>query len=407
MLGVRCQVSGIFGYVGVVRGCAILSGLFCIATANAEAVRFADFASTQNFNLVGDARVAGKVLRLTRALPNRSGAFWFREKLAVRSGFEATFQFQLTHQDVFFHGTDGFAFVLQNAGPAALGGVGSAGGFGVSDPTNRRHEGIPWAVAVFFDTCRNPEEKDPSANYIAFRANGKAPETRWPPARLAFTPNLSVRLKDRMVHTARVVFQPPVLSVFLDGSAAPELESVVDLSIATDRDGKAWVGFTASTGWGWQNHDILSWSLSETDVSSSMSVVSSDITFPMSSCLPDRNLCTPERAFVEQSGEGYHVILPANIEWGATISNPAGRPVSVTNAKGIVCWDLRARGSQGCGGPSGTGGPAGAGFPAEGEPAGALITRNHDGRTWFSVNGRSGAGFEGNEGFYEFDVEVR
>ena len=266
---------------------------------------------------------------------------------------------------------------------------------------------IPWAVAVFFDTCRNPEEKDPSSNYIAFRANGKPPETRWPPSRLAFTPNLSVRLKDRKVHTARVVFQPPVLSVFLDGAVAPALESVVDLSIATDRDGKAWVGFTASTGWGWQNHDILSWSFAETDVSSSMSVVSSDITFPMSACLPDRNLCTPEQAFVRQSGTGYHVVLPANIEWGASIPNPSGRAAEVTNAKGIACWDLKARGLQGCGGPSGTGGPAGAGFLAEGEPAGALITRTHDGRTWFSVNGRSGSGFGGNEGFYEFDVEVK
>jgi hypothetical protein len=127
------------------------------------------------------------------------------------------------------------------------------------------------------------------------------------------TPNLSVRLKDHKVHTARVIFLPPVLSVFLDASVAPALETVVDLSIATDHQGRAWVGFTASTGFGWQNHDILSWSFAGTDVSSNMSVVSSDITFPMSSCLPNRNLCTPERAFVEQSGAGFHVVLPANL----------------------------------------------------------------------------------------------
>jgi len=295
---------------------------------------------------------------------------------------------------------------LQNSGPAALGGIGSAGGFGVSDPTNPKNAGIPWAVAVFFDTCRNPQEKDPSSNYIAIRANGKPPETRWPPSRLAFTPNLGVRLRDRQVHTARIAFQPPVVSVFLDGAAAPVLEAVVDISVATDHEGKAWIGFTASTGWGWQNHDILSWSFTGTDVSSSMSIVFSDITFPMSACLPDRNLCTPEQAFVARTGAGYHIVLPANVEWGAGIPDPSGRAVVVTNAKGIVCWDLKAGGLAGCGGPSGNGGVAGAGYLAEDAPAGELIMRTRDARTWFSVNGHGGVEFRKNEGFYEFDVEL-
>jgi hypothetical protein len=370
-------------------------------------IRFDDFASLQGLSLVGDARSSGKVLRLTRAWRNRAGAVWFREKQLVRSGFETTFQFQLTHQDWILHGTDGFAFVVQNSAPDALGGIGSAGGFGVSDPTNPRHAGIPWAIAVFFDTLRNPEEKVPSSNYIAIRANGRPPETRWPPARLAFTPNLGVRLKDRNVHTVRIVFQPPALSVFLDNSAAPVLETVVDLSIATDHQGSAWVGFTAATGWGWQNHDILSWSFAGTDASSNISVVSSDITFPMSACLPNRNLCTPERSFVEQRGAGYHVVLPANFEWGASIPNPSGRVVVVTNAKGIVCWDRKARGSEGCGGPSGNGATAGAGFLADDASPGALIMRTREDRTWFSVNGRRDTTFKDNEGFYEFDSEIK
>jgi hypothetical protein len=35
-----------------------------------------------------------------------------------------------------------------------------------------------------------------------------------------------------------------------------------------------------------------------------------------------------------------------------------------------------------------------------------LVTSSRGGRTWFSVNGRSGA-FDGNEGFYEFDIELK
>ncbi len=381
-----------------------------VAADRAQAeIRFDDFASTERLSFVGDAKVSRKVLRLAPARRNQAGAVWFRDKQPVRSGFETTFTFQLTQQDGFFqfHGTDGFAFVLQNSGPAALGGRGSAGGFGVTDPTNPRHSGIPWTVAVFFDTLRNPEEGDPSSNYIAIRANGGPSETRWPAKRLAFTPKLSIHLKDGKVHTARVVFRPPVLSVFLDGSIAPVLETAVDLSIATDAQGEAWAGFTASTGFGWQNHDILSWRFTGTDVSSSMSVVSSSITFPMSACLPNRNLCTPERAFVEQRGDVYHIVLPAGVEWGASIPNAPGRRVVVTNAKGIVCWDLKARGSEGCGGPHGNGAAAGVGFLVEDAPAGALIMTTRDGRTWFSVNGRRGIAFKDNEGFYEFDLEIK
>jgi hypothetical protein len=168
----------------------------------------------------------------------------------------------------------------------------------------------------------------------------------------------------------------------------------------------AWVGFTVSTGWGCQNHDILTWSFVGADTSSSMSVVFSDISFPMSACLPDRNLCTPEHAFVQYNGAGYHIVLPANLEWGASIPNSSGRAVVVTEAHGVVCWDLKAHGSEGCSGPSRNGPPAGAGFLAEDAPAGALIMGPREEHTWFSVNGRSGAGFKDNQGFYEFDLEI-
>jgi hypothetical protein len=392
------------------RGLSAWNSLFLVAISTSQAhaqIHFKNFASAQGLSLVGNASVSGKVLRLTPARSNQTGAAWFRDKQPVRSGFQTTFQFQLTQQDWLFRGTDGFAFVVQNSGPEALGGRGSAAGFGMPDPTNPRHPGIPWMIAVFFDTCRNKEEGDPSSNYIAIRTNGGAAGMRWPAARLAFTPNLSVRLKDRRVHTARIVFEPPVLSVFLDGSLAPALETVVDFSIAIDHEGSAWVGFTAGTGWGYENHDILTWSFARGSVSSSLSAVSSAITFPMSTCLPDRNLCTPERAFVEPRAGGYHIILPANLEWGVSISNPSGRTVVVTNAHGIVCWGPKGRNSEGCSSPSGNGRPAGGGFLVEDAPAGALITKTHGDHTWFSVNSRSSSEFRDNEGFYEFDLEIK
>jgi len=390
------------------RGVGCVSLLLGAAGWASAAIHFEDFASTQGLSLVGDARVSGKVLRLTPAERDRSGAVWFREKQPVGSGFDTTFQFQLTRQGGLGHGADGFAFVMQNAGPEALGGRGSAGGFAVTDGNYRKREdAIPWSIAVFFDTFRNGEEEDPSANYVAFCTYGRPGEARWPAPRLAFTPRLSIRLKDRKAHTARIRFQPPVLSVFLDGSAAPALQSVADLSVVLDSEGEAWVGFTASTGGGYENHDILNWSFVRADVSSSMTVVSSHLTFLPSACLPDRNLCTPESAMIEPNEAGYHVILPGNAEWGANIPNPAGRAVLITNAHGIVCWDFKARGSNGCSGPPGNGAAGGAGWIQADAPAGALIMKTGQGRTWFSVNGRAGNAFQADEGYYEFDAEIK
>jgi hypothetical protein len=109
-----------------------------------------------------------------------------------------------------------------------------------------------------------------------------------------------------------------------------------------------------------------------------------------------------ERRYQHSDG-GYHVILPGNLEWGASIPNSPGRTVMVTNAHGIVCWDMKERGSDGCSGPGGSCTPAGAGFLGADAPAGALIMRAGQGHTSFSVSGRSGVDFKNNEGFYEFD----
>jgi Legume lectin domain len=261
--------------VGAARYRFASAALFLSAAGSAPAaIHFEDFASIPGLSLIGDVTVSGKSLRLTPAKGDRSGAAWFNEKQFVASGFETTFKFQLTHQGGLGHGADGFAFVLQNSGPEALGGRGSAGGFAVSDREYHHSEkAIPWSIAIFFDTYRNEEEDDPSANYIAFCTYGKPSEMCWPAPRLAFTQNLSIDLKDRKVHTARILFRPPVLSVFLDDSPAPVLESVIDLSIVIDQQGSAWVGFTASTGGGYENHDILNWFFSSPDISSSLSAV--------------------------------------------------------------------------------------------------------------------------------------
>jgi hypothetical protein len=104
-------------------------------------------------------------------------------------------------------------------------------------------------------------------------------------------------------------------------------------------------------------------------------------------CLPGHQLCTPNRAVVQKTGAGkYHVILPANLEWGVSIPNPK-QEATILNAAGRICWDPELRESHGCNGPEGCGVvPKGnfgrpEDFLAPEKPAGALIMKSVDGRT--------------------------
>jgi len=360
------------------RSC-LCSALLFTGLARPAAIDFPDFGSLTGLSLAGSARQEGRVLRLTPSLHDVAGAAWFREKQPVRGGFESIFQFRLTEQGGLGHGADGFAFVLQNSGPLALGADGSGGGFALRDDGDA---GIPQSIAVFFDTFKNDEIGDPSNNFITICTAGTPKEMRWPPPRLASTKKLAVNLKDRKIHTARISYQPPVLAVYLDDARV--LVTTVDLAMVTGPDGAVWAGFTGSTGAGFENHDILNWTFSSPDVSSSM--VSSTVSFPRAECLPGHNLCTPEHAVIDETGSGaFHIVLPGNLEWGASIPNPEGRPVAIANTSGSVCHNVDTLGVAGCSGP------------------GALIQRNTDGRTWFSMSGS----VSGNEGYFEFEARIQ
>jgi len=247
---------------------------------------------------------------------------------------------------------------------------------------------------------------------------------RWPPPRLGRVPKLKIALKDGAVHSARVVYEPPVISVYLDDFSKPVLRASADLATIIDSSGSAFLGFTASTGAGWENHDVLSWSFDpklresvESSIEFSSEELGTNARFEQAACLPDRNLCTPEHATVQATGPGrFHIVLPAHLEWGASIPNPSGAAAVISSARGKVCWDLQALGQMGCNGPEGNGLRGGDGFVAPKEQAGALIQRTMNGQTSFSVNGRTrnvsrnkkgDMEFREHEGYFEFDVEVR
>jgi hypothetical protein len=337
-------------------------------------------------HLTGDAKFEKHSVRLTEAKPDQGGSAWLSSKQFVRGGFETRFAFRFTNQGGLGKGADGLAFVIHNGEPRALGGIGGLGGFGFSDGSqNEQRRGIPFSLAVFFDSYRNREYRDPSDNALHVCINGTA-EDKWPPSRLAVAPKLRMKLKDGREHQARVVYQPPLLSVYLDEERL--VQTPADLSLVTDADGRAWVGFTASTGGGWENHDLLAWDWSSS-AESSISMVDSSISFVLKACLPGRNLCTPEEPIAEEKGPSlYHVVLPAHLEWEASIPNAAGTPVEIFNARGLVCWDS-SKGQAGCGGPEA-----------------GVLSRNTGGRTQFSIRDE-GRNFADNQGYLEFDVRLR
>jgi hypothetical protein len=372
--------------------------LLLAAIASNAAAQFTDL------HLVGTAAIHDGRLRLTPARENAVGAAWASSKQDVASGFDASFRFQLTGQGGLGRGADGFAFVLQNAGPEAMAGRGASGGFALGDGYGQPDKpGIPHSIAVFFDTYRNAP-MDPSDNYIAICTNGAIGSMRWPPPRLAVSHKLKMRLKDQRVHRAEIHYDPPVLAVSLDGAAV--VRAVVDLATVVDEHGQAYVGFTASTGAGYENHDILDWDFNP-HATSAMFVVQSGIDFLKTNCIEGKNLCTPAEPQVETKAPGeYHVVLPANREWGASIPNPDARQVEITGARGMACGNLRDTGDD-CSSPTGIPNvPGGTGIVAPDRSPGELVARTVNGRTTFSVNGKAGA-FAGNQGYFEFDVKLK
>src|SRR5262245_24746594 len=213
---------------------------------------FTDFSDASGLSLLGAAAVTpANVLRLTPAVGGQNGAAWYTaEKQFAGLAFETTFQFQMTENADPPGGSDGFVFLIQNTAPTYLAGGGGTLGY----------DQLRNSLAVEFDTFQNSEVSDPSPSHISVHTNGVGPNG-WQESLSLGSYNTSPIMDDAAVHTARIAYTPGTLSVYLDNLTTPKLTVAVDLAEKLNLDaGKAWVGFTAATGGGSQNHDIVNWS---------------------------------------------------------------------------------------------------------------------------------------------------
>jgi hypothetical protein len=233
--------------------CTILAAAAGLSCCNCRAdFTFADFSSTTGLTLVGNPTVNGTNLRMTAALEGQLGAAWYVDKQSIAGGFTTEFRFRITEPGGvpdFFNGlgADGLAFVIQNADGGIIGNPGSGMGY----------ETIPNSLAVEFDTWGHPFFGDPNGNHVSVQSLGTAPNSYTPNASLGLNQNIP-ELTSGNTFLARIVYAPGTITVFLDGVQV--LNVAVDLSTLLNLDqGRAWVGFTASTGGAWENHDLASW----------------------------------------------------------------------------------------------------------------------------------------------------
>lgn len=193
------------------------------------------------------------VLRLTSANPGQAGSAFITEKVSVAGGFCSSFVFRMTDAggagDSDGPGADGLVFVVQNSANTALGDAG--GGLGYS--------GIAQSVGAEFDTYFNDGApiNDPNGNHVGIDLSGSVDSA-------VTNQDLPDRLNNGALWYAWVTYSQGTqrLEVRLSTSNVIPIEPAVSLNVnLQDVLGSedAFVGFTAATGAGFENHDILFW----------------------------------------------------------------------------------------------------------------------------------------------------
>jgi Legume lectin domain len=207
----------------------------------------------------------GTVLRLTQNTTFTAGSAWYTTQQPVSGAFSTTFTFQLSGGNTGDSPADGIAFLIQNSGTSALGPDGCGIGFGDSSsgctpPTG----GITNSLAIELNTYLN-QGVDTSNNDVTIQnCSGTGPNSVDPSCTVVggVNNNLPSTMADGNVHTMTINYSGPatkLLDVILDNTDLFPGGVVFDLTTLGLTSGNAWVGFTAATGGGDDNQDILSW----------------------------------------------------------------------------------------------------------------------------------------------------
>jgi len=239
-----------------------------------------DFSNTADLSFQGSATTTstgdGTVLRVTPASGGQSGAAYSTSPVTLGASdtFSTTFQFRFTNPGG-WDPADGITFVLA-ASPTGLG----SGGVGMG------YQGVNNSVAVEFDTYNNTgyslgNDDGNSSNHVSIDTNGALTNSAitnvYGNGSCGFpvggTPNQNDYTVDGCMSnghlwTAIISYDGSDLSVsLLDPAIGTAFDAIssyaIDLSSILGTS-QAYVGFTAGTGAGWENHDIVNWQFADT-----------------------------------------------------------------------------------------------------------------------------------------------
>ena len=222
----------------------IIAGLMSAGLAQASGFNYPDFSSVGGLTLNSDAAQVGNVLRVVHNAQSLAGSAYANTPVALtaNTAFSTAFEFNITTDPG--NPTDGFAFLLQNdpQGVTAVGGAGQGSGY----------TGLSPSIAVLF-RGRGPA-------FVGVVANGVDP-LPGAPAGATTHPEGDFYNQNEF---AWIDYNPQttLLSVFLSPTSTKP--AVADMSTVIDVVGtlgsQAFVGFSAGTGLGTGDNDILSWS---------------------------------------------------------------------------------------------------------------------------------------------------
>jgi hypothetical protein len=216
---------------------------------------YRNFDSTDGLILQSQASAVDGRLRLTPSVHGAAGGAWLDSKQFVKDGFQTTFQVQITQK--YASGADGLAFVIQNNPTPALGYAGCNIGYGgITNLVVVKFNNYHWLDHAYGNDYRKYD-------LIAVLAAHSPTTLLWDSISNTIAATTNGVFSDGQVHTARLVYVPGNLQVFMDDLENPLMTVYVNLAKVMNLDnGCAWVGFTAGTGDGWQNHDLISWDFS-------------------------------------------------------------------------------------------------------------------------------------------------
>ncbi len=249
---------------------ALLAGAAGLAAIPAHAgvvVSYPDFSNTAGLTLVGNAATAttgdGTVLRVAPASSGQSGAAYSTTPVTLGGGdtFSTTFQFRFTNTGG-IDPADGIAFVLA-ASPGGLGSVGQGLGYA----------GVPNSAAIEFDTFDNGASDGNNSNHVALDTGGNLNEIAVGSPYGATTCDFGSGntglgcMSNGDKWTVRIGYDGTNLTTIVQDAANPADTAIsnyaIDLASVLGTS-NAYVGFTGSTGAGWENHDILNWQFADT-----------------------------------------------------------------------------------------------------------------------------------------------